>query len=866
MTALSLLVSTLALAADPPGVDPSGAPPSGAAPSGAEAPATVEIAVAPTVVSTPPVAWPAEALAAGVEAEVLLGVDLAADGTVLDARVVEGAAESPWAAAFDAAALAAVRQYRFTPALDAAGVAVPAQLLYRYRFTVARAAAVSVEGAVLATDGAPVAGATVRLLGPDGQLREVTSGGDGAFSLAGLPAGPYAVAVTAAGFETTTAQVEVRDGRVAVATVRLTPSDVADLDLSALETVEVVAERPTTEVIERVLSTEEIQYLPGTGGDVVRVVQNLPGVARAPLGVGQLIIRGSAPEDSSFFLDGASIPIVFHFAGFSTILNGDALEEVAYLPGNFSVRYGRTLGGLVDLRTRDALPEESRGYVSVDLIQATAYVEQKIGARTALTVSGRRSYVDAILNPILNSGEMGGGIRAPRYWDASARLFHERPGGGTLDLLAIYSDDGFRVLGEEEDEVVIGLTTTFARLRGRWLEPLRGGWQNELTLIGGPDDQSFFFAGEAGAFERSQTVGLREELRREAGADQPLGLRFGLDTYAGREAFEYDVEVFSPYEASAAWFVAPAAYAEASWIVGPLTLSPGLRADALAYDTGYASLTADPRLSARLVAGPTTAVKLGVGRYSSFPTLRQVTPEADGNPDLHAAYAIQSAIGVEQQVGSRFRADATVFCSGQYERVVGREDRFRFFTGPPPIGPFDEDPYANDGTGRIYGAETLLRYDGPTTLAFLSATFSRSSRVDRPGEEAQLFEYDQPVVLNALASQELPRGWRVGARARFSSGNPYTPVVNRIYDLSSRSFFPVYGERDSARLPPFWAVDVRVDKEWAFRRWTLTTYLDLQNAFNTQNVEVMAWTYDYGEEDPITGLPILPSLGLKGEW
>jgi hypothetical protein len=90
--------------------------------------------------------------------------------------------------------------------------------------------------------------------------------------------------------------------------------------------------------------------------------------------------------------------------------------------------------------------------------------------------------------------------------------------------------------------------------------------------------------------------------------------------------------------------------------------------------------------------------------------------------------------------------------------------------------------------------------------------------------------------------------------------------VNRVYDMDSRSFIPVYGEADSARLPPAYSLDIRIDKEWKFKTWALTTYLDLQNATNAQNPEVMSWTYDYSEEDPISGLPIIPAFGLRGDW
>ena len=299
--------------------------------------------------------------------------------------------------------------------------------------------------------------------------------------------------------------------------------------------------------------------------------------------------------------------------------------------------------------------------------------------------------------------------------------------------------------------------------------------------------------------------------------------------------------------------------------IGPVVVTPGLRADAVVYDFGYAEGALDPRLGAKIVAGPTTIVKASVGRYSQFATTRQLAPGGDGNPDLTEAWSLQTSAGIVQQLPLGLLLEATAFYNRLYDLVVGREDRFKFFTGPPPIGPFDEDPYANEGTGRVYGAEFLLKLDTDKTLGLLSATFSNSVRVGRNGEE-ELFTNDQPFIINALASQELPKRWRVGVRGRVSAGDPYTPVVNRVYDMGSRQFFPVYGERDSARLPPTWSVDIRIDKEWKFRKWALTAYLDLQNAFNVQNPEVMSWTYDYSEEDPISGLPVVPAFGLRGEW
>ena len=183
----------------------------------------------------------------------------------------------------------------------------------------------------------------------------------------------------------------------------------------------------------------------------------------------------------------------------------------------------------------------------------------------------------------------------------------------------------------------------------------------------------------------------------------------------------------------------------------------------------------------------------------------------------------------------------------------------------PSFGPFDTDPYANDGTGRIQGVETMMRLDTERMVAFAALTLSESTRVDRPGEDEQLFRYDQPYTLNVLASRELRKNRRLGIRIRSSSGYVYTPVVNRVYDLDSREFSPVFGERDSARLPPFFSLDIRFDKEWVRRRVKWAAYIDPQNATNTTNPEVMSWIR-LQRRGPCREFTNPPAFGFRVEW
>src|SRR5690606_15406422 len=109
--------------------------------------------------------------------------------------------------------------------------------------------------------------------------------------------------------------------------------------------------RERKEVAQIQLQQEEIRLIPGTQGDALKVVQNLPGVARAPYGFGLLAVRGGKPNDTRVFLDGVWVPLLFHFGGLTSVFNADLVNDIAFQPGNFSARNGRATAGVVEAET-----------------------------------------------------------------------------------------------------------------------------------------------------------------------------------------------------------------------------------------------------------------------------------------------------------------------------------------------------------------------------------------------------------------------------------------------------------------------------------------------------------------------------------
>ncbi len=220
--------------------------------------------------------------------------------------------------------------------------------------------------------------------------------------------------------------------------VVVAPSEDDTLDL------EVQGEKPPREPTKRVLAAEEITKIPGTNGDALRSIGNMPGVARPPLGSGALIVRGSSPNDTQIFVDGANIPIVYHFGGLSSVIPSEMLEKIDFYPGNFGPQYGRANGGIVDVGVRSPRKDRLGGLLQFDLIDGRLLAEGPISKSTRVMVAGRRSWLDAWLGPVLRSSGVGVSL-APVYYDYQAMIEHDLSRDTTVRVFAFGSSDRFKL-------------------------------------------------------------------------------------------------------------------------------------------------------------------------------------------------------------------------------------------------------------------------------------------------------------------------------------------------------------------------------------------------------------------------------------
>lgn len=826
-----------------------------------------EITKLPLLVDFQAAEYPAEALAEGLEADVLLQLDIDATGAVTAVEVLEPVG----AYGFDEAAVAAARQFRFSPA-EAGGAPVPVRIQYRYSFTIEaqepppepeREPVVTIRGIVRERGTrAPLSGITVTV--PAVGAVALTAE-DGTFELLDVPPGTATLLVPPTQFEELSQDVEVPTEGVAEAEIYLRRDPYASYRTF------IQAEDLAPQPAKRQLEVQEIQRIPGVSGDALKAVQNLPGVARPPFGAGQIVTRGSAPEDTIFRIDDLDLPQLYHFGGIYSVFNTDLVETLDYYPGGFSVAQGDGTAGLIDVRLKKGRTDRWGGSFDINVFHASGLASGPVWEGGSLTLAARRSYIDAILPAVLPDDAALTFNTAPVYYDYQALLDTELGPDDDLRIFVFGSDDQLKILLEEPSDsspLVRGNITNhflFHHFHTRWTHRFDPDTKLVTSLLVGTQQLSFdlgsaidfyIYAGDLD-WRLDLTTRLTPALTLRAGMDSSLtafkvAITAPLPPKEGSTPSPLGTaETFRSDESGV--YLRNALYLEAiGEPLDTLSLTGGLRLDT--WTGAFEDVVVDPRFTIRWKVGDSTTLEGGAGIYHRQPAPDE-TSEQFGNPDIETEQAIQYSLGVEQELWEGLSLDVQAFYKDLSNLVAPNPDPF----GGPPL--------LNAGTGRIFGGEVMIRQRlGTWFWGWVAYTVSRSERKDSDVQPLRLFDFDQTHVLTAVASFTLPYEFIVGARFRYATGNPETPVIGAVFDADTGTHTQIAGEPNSARNGDFHQLDLRVDKLWTFEDWVLTTYLEVQNVYNRANPEGIRYSYNFRDSEPVAGLPIIPGFGIKGEF
>lgn len=728
----------------------------------------------------------------------------------------------------------------------------------------------------------PIAGAQVAL---EGTERRALVDERGRFAFTGIAPGVWRLQVRAIGYRPIIVpDVVVGSGKPATVAVRLTPapSDLAAFEVRASYFTPQIDGSTSTQS----LSAEAIRRAPGVQEDVVRAVALLPGVGVTQPGRNDLVVRGGAPFENLFLVDGIEVPNINHFGtqgstgGPLSLINVDAVEQASFSAGGFAAKYGDRTASVTSITLREGNRERFAGEATLSATGGFLVAEGPLGDDGSFYVSARRSYLDLLFRAA------GFGF-IPAYADLQVKAVRDLAPTDKLSFLLIAADgtvtftnndpdlrfENSRVAAPSQRQYFSGLTWRRLVPRGILDVTLGRTWtafrtiQNDSLNPPSPVFRAFSTEGEQS---------LRTDLSLQVTPRVELGLG-AITRYASR--LEYDLLLPGPLRRDADGAPQPlvvdtaftasrtAVYGQAAWQVTPrFRTTFGLRGDHYAFLGGAARTS--PRLGARYTLTERTALTASAGRYWQAPSFIWLVGDPT-NARLRPFRADQAVVGIEflARPDVKLQLEGFVKAYGEYPLRTFRPQAVLAPSGFDDVTsdiPFGLEPLVSRARGRAVGAEFFAQKQlsdvplfGLASISVSRTTFDGADGVTRPGS------FDTRALANAVLGWRPNAAWELSGKFRVATGLPTTPFVT-VGPAAGRQDFLRWNQ--GPRLPTFHALDLRVDRRWSLRRVQIVSYLDVQNVYGRENVSGVRWNPRLQRVERNASIGLLPSIGFSIEF
>ncbi len=617
----------------------------------------------------------------------------------------------------------------------------------------------------------------------------------------------------------------------------------------------------------RIIGIQEIELNPGGNRDISRVIQSFPGVASTPAFRNDVIVRGGGPNENRFFIDNVEIPYLNHFStqgssgGPTGIINVDFVRSVDFLSGAFPASRGNALSSVMDFTMIEGNREKRSLRATVGASDLGLTFNGPLGENSSLILSARRSYLQFLFGVI-------GLPFLPTYTDFQFKYKVKFDQKNELTVLGLGAKDDFSlnleaneteyqryILGyiptQEQYSYTVGAVYRHFRSNGSDMVVLSRNYLNNTQYKylnnddSNPANKTYDYQSGEGdiRLRYERTIVWPNSLRLSYGAGTEMS-RYRNDTY--RQFFAGEGLETEIYNSNLVFFkYAAFGQLSRSFVDERLRLSFGLRTDANTFSPLMMNpLTQiSPRLSASYALTGELNLNFNVGRYYQLPSYTSLgLRDDDGNyinreNDLKYIAADHIVGGVELVPDERLQFTLEGFFKSYSDYPFSLADQVPLSTKSAGYGIFGNEPLTSTAVGRAYGFELMGRardFEGLNMV--FSYTYVRSEFEGSDGKYIPT-AWDNRHLISVTATKSIGKSWDAGFRWRYVGGAPYTP-----YDTDKSSYIDAwkvsgqgyldYSSFNSERLKGFHQLDLRIDKQFYFDRWSLMLYLDVQNVYN----------------------------------
>ena len=712
---------------------------------------------------------------------------------------------------------------------------------------------VSIRGTVVDEFGYPLAGAEVLLVDT---LLGAQTDIDGIYIIRGVAPGSYNLSVRFLGYEPQTLfNIIVKSKGNPEYNFSLSPKAEA-LEGVVLQADNFISRPKESPLSTRTLSAVELATYPGGNNDVVQVAQTLPGVSPSVGGFrNDLIIRGGAPNESVYYLDGIEIPNINHFStqgsagGPVGMINVSFIENVTLSASSFDARYDNALSGVLQFEQRKGSSEGWNRNIRVSASETALTFDGPISEKTTFIGSVRRSYLQFLFELI------GLPIR-PDYWDYQYKIDHTIDEYNSISLIGIGAIDDFSVEAPEifdeeataqlEQAPFIDQRTHVAGIS--WQHKLKSQpgkftlslshnrLQNTFTQYTDPENESgAYFINESIEAETK----LRFDLVRYLGK---LKWSYGMNLQRSNYENNTTIERINNSFFSAIEFSKYGLFTQLSGNLGKKTeFTLGLRLDDDSFTKNNLLDHISPRAALTYNFNEDLSATLGVGRYFKIPTYTQLGYQSAGifvNENLNYVQSDHLTAGIKKYFGNTTLLSIEGFLKSYSNYPVSVLDEISLANKGAGFEVLGNEEVESSGKGRSYGLELLYQqklsnnFYGLFSYTYFFSEFS--------GLDPNIYRrstWDSRHLASFTGGYKLNKNWEISSRFRYNGKTPYAPIDETLSlanypDL--RLDYDLLGNQNYL-LDPFSQLDLRIDKKWNFTSSSFNLFIEVQNLLSADN-------------------------------
>ena len=685
---------------------------------------------------------------------------------------------------------------------------------------------------------------------------------NGNFEINGLVPGLYNLKISFVGFkDVLVSEIQVSNSKPSIVNVKMeeisTKINEVVIKSAAFRKIE---ESPLSL---RNIGIAEIQRNPGANRDISKVIQSLPGVTSVASFRNDLIIRGGAPNENRFYLDDIEVPNINHFAtqgasgGPVGLINVDFINEVDFYSGAFPANRGNTMSSVFNFKQRDTRDDRIGLTATISPNDIGLTVEGPISKdkSNTLLLSVRRSYLQLLFKalklPFL-----------PTYHDYQFK-YRKKWKKSELYIVGLGALDQFDLNLDanetESQKYLLGnlpVTPQWNYTQGLVYKKYRNqGYTTFVVSRNMLNNEAYKYEDN----DESVASKLRYKYKSQE-IENKLRIenteRFGtykLNAGVGYEYVKYNNNTFNriatPNGPDTINYQSSLNFSK-YYLFGQLSknffnekliASFGIRADGNSYSKEMSNPLDQfsPRLSLSYAINQQFSINFNTGIYYQLPPYTVLGYKKDEsfvnkNNQVKFIENQQIVAGLEYRTSTSSRITLEGFYKKYDKYPFLLRDSISLANLGGDFGVIGNESVTSISKGRSYGMELMVQqrmfkgFYGIAAYTFSYSEFQDKLGVYRPSS------WDSRHIFSLTAGKQFKKNWEIGISWRYQSGLPFTPANEFASSLVSNwnvrgAELLDYNQLNSNRLNNTNYINLRVDKKWFFKKWSLNVFLDIQN-------------------------------------